>query len=49
MSIHPQVDEAIRIVEEHKHWLFKQAPEELDQAILTLVNFVKWKLDPKND
>jgi hypothetical protein len=48
IATHPQVEEAIRVVEENKHWIYKQCSDELEKAILELLAFAKWKLQPED-
>lgn len=43
--IHPSVEKALRVVQAHKHWIYKQAPAELEAAIQELVSFAKFKLE----
>jgi hypothetical protein len=48
MATHPEVEEAVRIIEANKHWMYKQCSAELERAIAELLAFTKWKLLPEN-
>ncbi len=48
MESYPDTRKALRVLEEHKHWIYKQAPQELESAIQELIAFAKVMLEQQD-